>query len=469
MADTSASTDAPAPLPRDRSALIDRLVHHHAGGEKSTAAGSLRVGTEYEKLGYDKATLAPLHYEHPTVPNGPSVRRLLETLQERLGWDPMMDHGSIIGLCCSESGASFTLEPGGQLELSGAAVVDIHATAREHEAYRTLMNEVGDELGIAYGYAGFRPAWGPDDLGWMPKSRYNIMRRYLPTRGGLALHMMQRTCTVQANLDYVGEVDMGHKFRTSMGIQPLLTGMFANSPFTEGAPNGFKSFRGHIWSDVDPDRCGMLEWVFDGGLPEYERYVRYALDVPLFFIPRGGEYLDCAGLPFEQFCREGYQGHQATIEDYELHLSTIFTEVRIKTYMEVRGADCVAPELLLALPALTRGLLYHSGALDAAWDLVKGWSFGDRLEHRAAVTKNGLQAKTPDGHETAQLCVELLKIAAEGLSELSVAAGVDDEGIYLEPLRRLVNRGQCPADQALAWWGGSDRTREALIGHYIRR
>lgn len=437
-----------------------RLIEEHARGERPAA--SWVVGAEYEKIGLTRGR--PLHYEED---GGPSIRGLLRRLEGHLGWRPILDAGHIIGLT-GEGGASITLEPGGQFELSGATHRTVHELVGEMDDHAKALADVEADLPIRWMWAGHQPVHGPEDLVWMPKQRYAIMRRYLPTRGALALHMMQRTCTVQSNLDYSDEADQGRKLRLAMAVGPLTTAMFANSPYSQGKLTGYKSFRAHIWTDVDPDRTGMPAWVFDGEPPTYERYVDYALKVPMFFIVRDGVYLDCAGRSFEQFIAQGCDGHQATLDDWRLHLSTIFTEARLKTYIELRAADCVRPSLLPALPALSRGLLYHRGALDAVWDLLKGWSYEARLQHREDVTRDALDARTPDGHRTRDVALEVIHIAQQALRELAAEAGHASECCYLEELESMVAAGTSPADLTLRWAAATQPTREQLLDHYTR-
>lgn len=447
----------------DRSLIrsVQQLVDLHARGEKSVE--QFRVGTEYERFGVTDDG-RPLTYAGR--PGKPGIVDLFSHFAEQ-GWEPLEDGPHIVGL--KSAGSSLALEPGGQLEWSGAAHKTIMEAEAEIQDWEAKLVAVSRELGIRWMWTGLTPVHDFDELDFIPKRRYGIMRRYLPTRGSLALWMMQKTGTVQANLDYADEADMGAKLRLSMGLGSIVTAMFANSPLSVGKKSGYKSFRGHIWTDTDNDRSGLLRWAFEG-LPTYRQYVEYALDVPMFFFVRDDQYVDCAGLPFRQFMDQGFDGHQATVEDWELHLSTIFPDARLKTYLEVRTADCVRPEHILALPALWKGLLYNGTALDSAWDLVKGWSWDERQQHRIDVARYGLQAHAPSrsskgAWETTEVAKELLAIARYGLTELSKEEGHECEGCYLVGLSKLTESGRSPADVVLEWFGHS-KTRAEIIDHY---
>lgn len=447
----------------DPSAPLDahsRLADWLAGGERSPER--FAVGTEYEKLAVHARDGAPLPY----APDGerPGIGTLLEAMRRCESWAPVHEGGALIALASAD--ASITLEPGGQFEMSGGAFRTIDEMVRELRRHELELGGLAAGIPVRWLWVGANPVHGLDEIGWMPKGRYDVMRRYLPTRGRLGLHMMKATCTVQANLDYGSEPDMGAKLRTAMGIAPIVTAMFANSPLQLGRPSGYKTFRGHIWTDVDPDRCGLLEWVFDGELPTYERYVAYALDVPLFFIVRDGRIVECAGLPFRRFLERGLDGHRATLEDWQLHLSTLFPEVRLKTYLETRMADCVAPELVPALPALFKGVLYDETARRAAWDLVASFGFADRVAHREAVTRLALDAPSPAGHPTSVLARELVAIARDGLARIALRCGHANEGRHLDPLERLVAEGISPADRTLAWFEATRPGPRAILAHY---
>lgn len=456
-------------MPSDTAPLSGRrqLVEHHASGERPAA--EWRIGTEYEKIVVHRDDSARLPYLSDR--GRPGIRTLLDELSGCCGWRPGYEGDAVIALYGRD--ASVTLEPGGQFELSGAPFQRIKEIVLELRRHEVELEHLSDSLPVTWLWAGMDPIWGLEEIPWMPKARYGIMREYLPTRGRLALWMMQATCTVQANLDYADEADMGRKLRASMGLSSLVTAMFANSPFQRLAPSGFKSYRAHIWEHTDPDRCGLLPWVFDGELPTYERYVDYALGVPLFFIVRDKRYLPCAGLPFEQLLAEGFQGHGATLDDWVLHLSTLFPEVRLKTYLEMRSADVVGPRLLPALPALWKGLMYDRTALDAAWDLVKRWSFEDRLAHRHAAAQQALAAPVPGAsYPTRELALEVLEIARYGLARVADRDGYADEGPYLDPLEAEVAAGRCPADRSLDWYASASRERPLrprdFVEHYER-
>ncbi|MGM0574291.1 MAG: glutamate--cysteine ligase [Myxococcota bacterium] len=446
----------PEPI-RSRAQLLDGF----ARGERP--ADRWLIGSEYEKMPVLYPDGVPLSYE--SEGGRPGIRSLLEELAGCCGWGP--EYEADLPIALGGSSASVTLEPGGQFELSGAPVDTIHETVAELRRHESELAHLQDRLPVRWLWVGANPVHRLDQIGWMPKHRYDIMKRYLPTRGRLAHVMMKSTCTVQANLDYGDEADMGRKLRTSMGLSSIVTAMFANSPFVEGRPSGWKSYRAHVWNHTDPDRCGLLRWVFEGDAPTYERYRDYALKVPLFFIVRDGRYLDCAGLPFEDFLRDGFQGHRATLDDWELHLTTLFPEVRLKTYMEMRSADCVKPPYLPALPAIWKGVLYDEAAREAAWDLVKSWSFAERQQHRADAARYALQASVPRArYLTTDLARELLDIARHGLARQAETYGHEDESVYLEPLCVQVDQGRCPADDSLEWYARTHPTPIEVLSHY---
>src|SRR5690606_33260069 len=326
----------------------------------------------------------------PTWEGERGIGALLQGLT-RYGWEPYVEDGKLIAL--SKDGASVTLEPAGQLELSGAPLETIHQTCCETRSHLREVKAVGDELGLGFLGMGFQPKWPREDMPWMPKGRYRIMRRYMPTRGKLGLDMMTRTCTVQVNLDFADEADMVRKFRVGLALQPVATALFADSPVTEGRPNGYLSYRSHIWTDTDPDRTGMLDFVFEDGFG-YERYVDYLLDVPMYFSYRDGIYHDASGQSFRDFMAgrlPALPGALPTMADGSDHLAPAFPEVRMKKYLEMRGADGGPWNRLCALPAFWVGLLYDDAALDAAWDLVKDFTREERHALRDGVPRHALK------------------------------------------------------------------------------
>lgn len=411
-----------------------------------------RIGTEHEKFGFRLDDLRP-----PTFEGERGIEALLKGLA-RYGWQEVQEHGHTIALL--RDGASVTLEPAGQLELSGAPLENIHQTCVEVGTHLQEVHEVGDELGLGFLGMGFQPKWRRDDMPWMPKSRYRIMREYMPKVGQLGLDMMTRTCTVQVNLDFADEADMVKKFRVSLALQPVATALFADSPFTDGQPNGYVSYRSHIWTDTDADRTGMLDFVFEDGFG-YERYVDYMLDVPMYFIQRGEGLIDASGLNFRDFL-DGrlpvLPGELPTLRDWSDHLTTAFPEVRLKRFLEMRGADAGPWGRLCALPAFWVGLLYDQTALDAAWDLVKGFSLGERHALRDGVPRHGFKLPvTIHGRHCSvrELAIEALKISAAGLQRRAALNGDGiDESRFLEPLIEFAESGQTPADRKLALFNG---------------
>lgn len=410
-----------------------------------------RIGTEHEKFGYLNDSLAPLPYEGPR-----SIRAMLEGLQQRFGWAPVFEGGHIIGL--EKGGANVSLEPGGQLELSGAPVETIHQTAQEIDSHLREVAVIAKDIGARFIGLGAAPIWTHDQMPVLPKGRYRLMTDYMGRVGTHGTQMMYRTCTVQVNLDFGSESDMVQKFRVALALQPVATALFANSPFFEGKPNGHKSWRSRIWRDLDPARTGMLPFVFEDGMG-FERYVDYALNVPMYFVYRDGKYIDALGQSFRDFLRgelPALPGEKPTLSDWADHLTTIFPEARIKTFMEMRGADAGGPAHLSALPAFWVGLMYDQGALDAAWDLVKGLDAAGREALRIAASVDGL-AGAAGGVKLRDLAREAVAISDAGLR-----ARGRDEGQFLDPLRDSVASGKSPADELLARyhgaWGG-DLTR----------
>ncbi|WP_460758829.1 glutamate--cysteine ligase [Lysobacter fragariae] len=435
------------------SPITDRreLVEYIASGNKPRA--DWRIGTEHEKFGFRIDDLRA-----PTFDGERGIEALLTGLT-RFGWEPVQEHGRTIALV--RDGASVTLEPAGQLELSGAPLENIHETCRETNAHLAEVKTVAEELQLGFLGMGFQPKWRRDEMPWMPKGRYKIMREYMPKRGDLGLDMMTRTCTVQVNLDFSSEADMVKKFRVSLALQPIATALFADSPFTEGKPNGYLSYRSHIWTDTDPDRTGMLDFVFEDGFG-FERYVDYLLDVPMYFSYRDGEYIDASGKSFRKFLKgelDVLPGVLPTLRDWSDHMTTAFPEVRLKKYLEMRGADGGPWNRLCALPAFWVGLLYDDAALDAAWDLVKDFTMAERNALRDGVPRHALKLPFRNG-SLRDLALEAVKISAAGLQRRARRnANGTDESRFLEPLIEFAEANETPAERKLALfhgeWGGN--------------
>jgi glutamate--cysteine ligase len=436
----------------------DDLIAIFSGGEKPK--DRWRIGTEHEKFVYRSSDHRAPSYDEPG-----GIRDLLMALT-RYGWEPVIENGNVIAL--SGADGTVSLEPAGQLELSGAAVENLHQTCAETGRHLKQVKEVGAELGLGFLGLGMWPDKTRAELPIMPKGRYAIMLRHMPRVGTMGLDMMLRTCTIQTNLDYSSEADMVKKFRVSLALQPLGTALFANSPFTEGKPNGYLSYRSHIWTDTDPHRTGMLPFVFEDGFG-YERYCDYALDVPMYFVYRDGQYIDAAGQSFRDFLEgklPALPGEKPKISDWVDHLSTAFPEVRLKSFLEMRGSDGGRWNKICALPALWVGLLYDQSALDAAWDLVKGWTVEDHQRIRDAIPKQGLCTPTPDGRDFQALGKQVLDIAHAGLTARGEVNSMgDNETAFLNPLRDIVDSGMSPAHRLLEkyakeWDGDLSRVYE---------
>ncbi|MGC5795780.1 glutamate--cysteine ligase [Sphingomonas sp. NFX23] len=439
------------PAPKKTSPTIesrDQLIASFAGGEKPKDAW--RIGTEHEKFVYANGDHHAPSYDEPS-----GIRALLGEL-EQYGWKPVMEGGNAIAM--SGPDGSISLEPAGQFELSGAPLDSLHETCAETGRHLEQVKAAGEKLGIGFLGLGMWPDKTRAELPTMPKGRYAIMLRHMPRVGSMGLDMMLRTCTIQVNLDYASEADMVKKFRVGLALQPLATALFANSPFTEGKPNGMLSYRSHIWSDTDPHRTGMLPFVFEDGFG-YERYAEYALDVPMYFVYREGKYIDAAGLSFRDFLKGELSvlpGEKPTLDDWTDHLSTAFPEVRLKTFLEMRGADGGPWNRICALPALWVGLLYDQGALDAAWDLVKDWTIDERQALRDAVPRLALNAPIAGGGTLRDIAGQVLDIAGAGLSARARfnRAG-DNETGFLDPLREIVRSGKVPAEVLLERYNGA--------------
>ncbi|HUC50220.1 MAG TPA: glutamate--cysteine ligase [Xanthobacteraceae bacterium] len=432
----------------------DDLVEWIAEGVKPKS--QFHIGTEHEKFVFTREGHRPVPYEGQR-----GIRALLEGMQHLLGWQPIMEGPNIIGLFDVTGGGAISLEPGGQFELSGAQVKSIHQTSSELMAHLAQVREVALPLHIGFLGLGMTPDWRRDEIPKMPKGRYKIMTAYMPKVGTLGLDMMYRTCTVQTNLDFSSEADMVKKLRVSIALQPIATALFANSPFTDGKPNGYLSFRSEIWRHTDNARAGMLPWVFEPGM-SFERWVDYALDVPMYFVKRGDTYIDASGLSFRDLMAgklPALPGERPTLSDWANHMSTTFPEVRLKRYLEMRGADSGPLPNLLALPALWVGLLYDDVSLDAAWDIAKVWTAEQRQKLRDEVPKLGLAAKI-GGRTIFELAGEVLKLARAGLERRKYYDyGGCDETRYLDVLEDRLARGTTPAEELLAKyhgeWGGS--------------
>lgn len=411
-----------------------------------------RIGTEHEKFGFCKDTLKPLPYAGER-----SIQAVLEGLRDGHGWAPLVEGGNLIGL--TKDGANISLEPGGQLELSGAPLETIHETCDEVNAHLRDVKDIADKIGVGFIGLGAAPVWHHEDMPLMPKGRYKLMDGYMQDVGTMGTTMMRRTCTVQVNLDFSSEADMVQKLRVALALQPVATALFANSPFLDGKPNGHKSWRSRVWRSLDADRTGMLPFVFEEGFG-FEAWVQYALDVPMYFVYRNGEYINALGMSFRDFLKgelPALPGETPTLSDWADHLTTIFPEARIKKFIEMRGADGGPWRRLCALPAFWVGLTYDQSALDAAWDLVKGWDAETREGLRVAASEQGLQAKV-NGISMHELAREVVAISESGLkARHKPGAGglVPDETHFLNALKDSLESGKVPADELLERYHGA--------------
>lgn len=453
---TRSDTIKTSPLIESR----DQLVASFARGEKPPERW--RIGTEHEKFVY-----ADSDHHAPSYTEKGGIRDLLDALQA-YGWKPVEENGNVIAMTGSDG--SISLEPAGQFELSGAPLETLHQTCAETGRHLEQVKAIGERFGIGFLGLGMWPDKTRAELPIMPKGRYAIMLRHMPRVGTMGLDMMLRTCTIQVNLDYQSEADMVRKFRVGLALQPLATALFANSPFTEGKPNGMLSYRSHIWSDTDPARTGMLPFVFEDSFG-YDRYTDYALDVPMYFVYRDGRYIDAAGLSFRDFLKGELSvlpGEKPTLDDWNDHLSTAFPEVRLKTFLEMRGADGGPWGRICALPALWVGLLYDDQALSSAWDLVKHWTIEERQALRDSVPKLGLDAPIAGGRTLRDIAGEVLDISHAGLAARArLDAGGSNETGFLDPLREVVRSGKVPAEVLLekyhgAWNGDVSRVYDDL-------
>ncbi|CAA6655604.1 unnamed protein product [Spirodela intermedia] len=428
------------------------LVRYLASGCKPKE--EWRIGTEHEKFGFEVSTLRPMKYEQ--------IAALLNGIAERFEWDKIMEGNNVIGL--KQGKQNISLEPGGQFELSGAPLETLHQTCAEVNSHLYQVKAVAEEMGIGFLGVGFQPKWGLKDIPVMPKGRYEIMRNYMPKVGSLGIDMMFRTCTVQVNLDFSSEMDMIRKFRAGLALQPVATAIFANSPFSDGKPNGFLSMRSHIWTDTDNDRTGMLPFVFDDAFG-FEQYVEYALDVPMYFVYRNKKYIDCTGMSFRDFLAgklPSVPGELPTLNDWENHLTTIFPEVRLKRYLEMRGADGGPWRRLCALPAFWVGLLYDEISLQSVIDMISDWTKEERLMLRRKVPVTGFNTPFRDGF-LKHVAEDVLTLAKEGLER----RGYKEAG-FLKEVTEIVNTGVTPAEKLLemyhgSWGGNVDPIFEELL------
>lgn len=421
---------------------VEQLLEHFARGAKSRS--EFRVGTEYEKVAVDRHTGAAIPFSGRR-----GVESVLRGMADRYGWEPHEEEGRIIAL--SGGKGEITLEPGGQIELSGKAYETLHEADDELREHVRQVVSIADELDVAFLGLGIQPFSKLEDIEWVPKKRYAIMGPYMRKVGSMGQRMMKQTATVQVNLDYESEADAMQKMRVATGIGPILNALFANSPISDGKPNGYLSYRGHIWTDTDNTRAGILPFVFSPRAG-FEDYVEWALGVPMYFVKRRSVYHDLTGIPFRKFWKEGVNGLRATVGDFALHLSTLFPEVRLKTYIELRMVDSQPPESMLGLSAIAKGILYEPDCMLGAWDLVKDWSYEERLRLNDAVHRTAL-ATPVRRYRVQDLARELVDIAEEGLRRQDRRNARDEnETIYLERARDHARRGKCPAELVLERW-----------------
>lgn len=420
-----------------------------------------KIGIEFERFAYDKKKLKPLPYSGRT-----STTTFLQELAKKYNWQPVMEGQNIIALKRDQQ--SITLEPGGAIELSGAPLPSVHHCCKSVNIHMQETADIGEQLGVGFLTLGFDPKWNRGDFTWVPKSRYDIMREYMPRVGNMGIDMMQRTATVQVNLDYASESDMVQKSRIGLALQPIIGAIFSNSPFMNGRVSGFQSYRNYVWLDTDAARTGDLPFMFDGD-GGFEKYVDYLLDVPMYFVLRDGQYIDATGQSFRDFMvgkLPALPGEFATIEDWQNHTTCVFPIVRLKPWIEMRGADGGSWQYLCALPALWTGLLYDVDAQQATTDLIKDWAADERRSLHLDTPKAGLQTKFRRG-TVANIAKQILTIAEHGLQRRNFRdKNGADETYFLDPLKEILDSGKTQSDLLIEkfqgeWGGKIDRIFKA--------
>jgi len=433
-----------------KSQLIDYFIE----GNKPKA--NWGIGTEHEKFLCSNDSFERLAYD-----SRPGIKEILNHLMDS-DWQPILEEGKLIGL--KNDGASISLEPGGQYELSGKNIKTIHETYEETKRHFDELREISAKFNVINLALGFDPLWSREDMNWMPKKRYDIMKAYMPTKGSMGLDMMTRTATIQVNLDYLDEKDMIKKMRVAQAIQPIATALFANSPFTEGKPNGYLSYRSHVWDHTDPDRCGFLPFIFDDNFG-FERWTDYLLDVPMYFIYRDGEYIPSKNITFRQFM-DGKHHLKPLMTDWETHVSTVFPDVRLKQFIEMRGADASCCTHISALSAFWVGILYSEDALDSVSNYIKNWNIESIQEIRSQVPKLALKAEYGN-LKVQKIAQDLIEISANGLSKRKLELGIEDESKYLDPIVKIAKTGQTQADKMLdAYYKIWDKNICALLKNH---
>ena len=414
----------------------DNLISFFSSGCKDKE--SWRIGTEHEKFGFRKKTLEPINYE--------DIKKILENLSIKFGWERIYEENYLIGL--KKNDASISLEPGGQIELSGAPLENLFQTCKEVNTHQVELNSVCEELDIEFMGMGVLPKWNREKINLVPKKRYKIMSSYMPRVGSSGLDMMLRTCTIQANFDFSSEIDMIKKIRVSQSIQPVIIALYANSPFINGKLTNYLSFRSHIWTNTDSGRCGLLPIFYDDDF-SFEKYVDYILDVPMYFIIRNNKYIDFTGYSFKDFLEnriKKFQNFKASFRDWENHITTIFTEVRLKKIIELRGADGGPWARVCALPAFWTGILYNNENLDDIWNLVKDWKFNDIQNFYKEVREKGMNASTPDAESLINFSEKILNFSSDGLQKRNNFLDGNNESVFLDPLKKIIKSRMSPAE-----------------------
>ena len=395
-----------------------------------------KIGTEHEKFGFKKKSLEPINFQ--------DIQQIFLKLSNKYNWEKVFEDSNLIAL--KKNNASITLEPGGQIELSGAPMKNLFETCKEVNQHQSELDDICKSMEIDFLGMGLLPKWKLNKIKLMPKKRYKIMSEYMPQVGSKGLDMMFRTATIQANYDFSSESDMVKKMRVSQSLQPIIIALYANSPFVDGKITNYKSFRSFIWTKTDKKRCGILPFIYDNSF-SFERYVDYLLDIPMYFIIRDNEYINMTKYTFRNFLeKKVLKKIEPNLEDWKIHLTTVFPEVRLKTFIELRGADGGPWSRVCALPAFWTGILYDKKNLNEIWTKISHWDYSGIVNFYENVRRDGLNTFTPDGEKLSDFTKTILNQSGEGLVRRNIKTDRGNESIFLEPLKKILESGKSPAE-----------------------